>query len=249
MFRANSLNSRIIIIIQLILAAAGGIYLVINFKYWFLLAILLWFIFLLHWCHHVGLHRYFSHNSFSVNKFWHIVICFTSCLVTFGSPVGYTIAHRTHHKYSDTDKDPHSPKFIGKLNTIIFNWDISNSSILYANGLKDKIINFTHEYYILIPLSFYVTLLFLNVELALTYNVGVALAWLAVGYVNTYNHLGNFISYKNFNTKDGSFNDIIAGWIGGEWHNNHHRYPGNYSEKIKWWEFDFPSIFIKAIKK
>ena len=248
-FRANDKNSQVVVFMQVILSLVAIPVLVLQPQTWYLFAILGFFIFCLHFCHHAGLHRYFSHGSYKLNKFWHIFITFASCLVTFGSPVGYTLAHRAHHKFSDTDKDPHNPEVIGKLNTVFFRWNMEHASFLDANGLKDKWIRIAHEYYVLIPIIFYVILLLIDYRSALCYNIGVTLAFLAVGYVNTWCHMGHKLSYRNFETKENSQNDLIAGLFGGEWHNNHHKYPKKYNQRVKWWEFDLTAQLIKLIEK
>lgn len=247
-FRATDKNSQNVILFQLAAAVMALPILVWQYQSWYWLAIFGWFVYLLHFCHHAGLHRYFAHGSYKLNKFWHIFLTLSSCLVTFGSPVGYSIAHRTHHKYSDHDGDPHDPKN-GKFNTMFFRWDMSKANLLFANGMKDPWIRFAHDYYMLIVGVFYLTLLAIDYRLALTYNVGVALSFIAVGYVNIWCHLGHRFTYRNFETNDNSKNDIFAGILGGEWHNNHHKYPGRYDEQIKWWEFDLAARMIDLIKK
>ena len=51
---------------------------------------------------------------FTMSRFWEKVF-FGFTFITQGSsflnPRAYAILHRLHHKYSDTEKDPHSPKF------------------------------------------------------------------------------------------------------------------------------------------
>ncbi|HEX7669223.1 MAG TPA: fatty acid desaturase, partial [Polyangiaceae bacterium] len=74
--------------------------------------------FILHWQLSVFsqtffLHRYGAHRMFTMSKGWErFFYLFT--YVTQGSsylvPRGYAILHRMHHAYSDTPKDPHSPK-------------------------------------------------------------------------------------------------------------------------------------------
>src|SRR6476620_8415632 len=59
------------------------------------------------------LHRYAAHRMFNVSKRWERIFYFLT-YVTQGSsflvPRGYAILHRMHHAYSDTPKDPHSPR-------------------------------------------------------------------------------------------------------------------------------------------
>ena len=114
---------------------------------------------------------------------------------------------------------------------------------------NNKWIRLTDKYYVLIILAFFLLLLSINYMYALTYNVAVLIVMIGNGWVNYGNHLkNNPLNYRNFETKDDSHNDLIGGYIFGEWHNNHHRFPSRYNERVKWWEFDLAAQFIKLIK-
>ena len=77
------------------------------------------FIFIAHWYSSlffqtVFLHRYASHQMFTMSKSWEKVFFFLTFLTqgsSFLNPRAYAILHRLHHKHSDTEKDPHSPIF------------------------------------------------------------------------------------------------------------------------------------------
>lgn len=72
---------------------------------------------------HKGYHMNFSHKEYKdtiSNKILSII-----CVIFTGwatSPLGYALAHRLHHKYSDTEKDPHSPKYLNFYNLALGNW-------------------------------------------------------------------------------------------------------------------------------
>jgi stearoyl-CoA desaturase (Delta-9 desaturase) len=74
--------------------------------------------FVLHWQLSVFfqtffLHRYGAHRQFTMSKRWERffhVCTYVAQGSSFLSPRGYAILHRMHHAYSDTDKDPHSPR-------------------------------------------------------------------------------------------------------------------------------------------
>ena len=212
------------------------------------LGALLWYLTTLHFGHNAGLHRYFSHSSFKLNKFWHICITFFATILGFGSPIGYAIIHKTHHRYSDTPDDPHQPS--KPVKTFFFNFNSSSDTVspLYAKGLRDYWISFTHSYYLLILAVFYGLLWYIHPFVALTYNIGICGILLGTGWVNIICHTDNFIAYRNFDTKDKSRNDLLAGYLLGEWHNNHHANPASYTQQVKWWEFDIPTYIIKWIK-
>lgn len=59
--------------------------------------------------HGVGLHRYYCHAQFTVNKFSELIIGWFSLMSCVGSPSSYTLVHLVHHKYTDKEGDPHGP--------------------------------------------------------------------------------------------------------------------------------------------
>ena len=58
----------------------------------------------------VCLHRYFSHKAFRCSRSVQFALSFIGCLASQGSPIWWASKHRRHHKYCDTEKDPHSPQ-------------------------------------------------------------------------------------------------------------------------------------------
>lgn len=54
-------------------------------------------------------HRYWAHRQFDMNIFWQRAFAIMGLFALTGDPIGYSTTHRIHHRYSDTDLDPHSP--------------------------------------------------------------------------------------------------------------------------------------------
>ena len=84
---------------------------IITSSHWYLILI---FGFLLHYPLHqlggaIGYHKVFSHRAF-IPKRWFVYLATFICTVCFiGDPLTYAVLHRIHHKYADSDLDPHSP--------------------------------------------------------------------------------------------------------------------------------------------
>lgn len=60
------------------------------------------------------LHRYAAHQTFSMSKFMEkltYVLTWVFQGSSYLSAYGYGIMHRIHHAYTDTENDPHSPKY------------------------------------------------------------------------------------------------------------------------------------------
>jgi stearoyl-CoA desaturase (delta-9 desaturase) len=75
--------------------------------------------FLAHWhssvfCQTFFLHRYGAHAQFSMSprwqRFFHL-FTYVSQGASYLHPRAYAVLHRMHHAYSDTERDPHSPKY------------------------------------------------------------------------------------------------------------------------------------------
>ena len=56
-----------------------------------------------------GYHRYFSHRSYRLNRFWQFVMAFGGTTAAQKGPLWWAAHHRDHHRYSDTERDVHSP--------------------------------------------------------------------------------------------------------------------------------------------
>ena len=201
----------------------------------------------------VMLHRYYSHKSFEF-KHDSIKWGFTllSILTGRGSPLGWAYLHRKHHAYSDTEKDPHSPKTLGYK---IFGFDHykkqeeEQMQIFMVKDLMSKEQLFIHKWYIMIVLLFVVVLASVNLELL--YFVWVLPAFLVHLSQNNFNYFGHLCGYRNFQTKDDSRNNVfLFPFILGEaWHNNHHYDPKNVSTKKNSYEFDPVVMVINVVKK
>jgi len=51
----------------------------------------------------------------------------------------------------------------------------------------------------------------------------------------------------DFNQRDLSINQLFAGTVSGEWHNNHHLYPGGIRSGFLWWQLDTAYLLIRFI--
>jgi len=58
-------------------------------------------------CVTAGYHRLFSHAAYTTHKIWHWIFGLVGCISLNSSPAQWAMVHAAHHKYADTDKDPH----------------------------------------------------------------------------------------------------------------------------------------------
>ena len=93
-----------------------------------------------------GLHRYWSH-CIGKRRVWFEWLSLT-CALCIGvyKPIGWIGTHRLHHKYSDTVKDPHSPKYQGAWNVLLSRWSKPIPVSLVRDVVKNKRIKFFQRY-------------------------------------------------------------------------------------------------------
>ena len=94
------------------------------------------------------LHRYWSHKSFEFQSpIVRLFFTWVAVISSRGSPIAWVHIHRTHHAYSDTDKDPHRP---GKFSLFSFKSTyIKEIKIFLIKDLMTKEQKLIHEYYLL----------------------------------------------------------------------------------------------------
>jgi fatty-acid desaturase len=205
----------------------------------------------------VGYHRVFSHKTHQLPAWKENIILFFATFAGQGASLFWVALHRGyHHPHSDTEKDIHSPNVYGKLHAFIgWQYKITENNnpvnLKYAVDLlrkKNHLWFHNHHLKILWIVPLIVALFDWKLALAcfwLPTMIGV----LQDNLVNLYGHSKSIISYRNFDTKDNSQNNILLGYLcwGQGWHNNHHYDPKafDFGSGIsnKWWEIDPCRIF------
>jgi len=189
----------------------------------------------------LGYHRLLSHRSFRVPKWFEHFIVMGGYLAFEGSPIFWVTTHRLHHRFSDHDGDPHSPRdglwhaFLGWMIEPTVRYDSEQSKRLCADLYNDSFYRFLHlnhtRWHALLCLGFCIA--FRLVILALLGPVAVLANVLAAAspfvgalLVNSFGHMPSQ-GYQNFKTGENSRN---VWWIamlslGEGWHNNHHAIP------------------------
>ena len=197
------------------------------------------------------LHRYYSHKSFEFKYTWIKWVCTLIAILSGrGSPIGWVYVHRIHHAYSDTDKDPHSPKNLGFKLFGFKHIEEHSGKMNYflVKDLMNPIQLKINEYYFLVILLFVILLGLLNVTLL--YFVWVLPVFLIQLSQNSFNYFAHSYGHRNFDTKDNSTNNIWL-WpfiLGDAWHNNHHANAAKLSTKVKPYEFDPVVLLINLVK-
>lgn len=75
---------------------------------WWIMAIVLAFIFT-HYGLNIAVHHTFYHRIFKFPRIVEIILMYIGTIAIAASPLSWSTWHGAHHKYADTDRDPHSP--------------------------------------------------------------------------------------------------------------------------------------------
>lgn len=187
----------------------------------------------------IAMHRYFTHRSFSVNKFWNLFLLLVATVSASGSTLSWIMVHRMHHRFSDTPNDPHSPKYRGIRNVFFASWFtyVSPSVEPLIEFRKDKLQRFFHDYYYHTQVVYLIFLTVVNPYLLFPlYFYPVIITLLMASVINSYNH----------RTGESSDSLLMSWLIAGEgWHDYHHKHPAAYYNQFP----DFSGFIIKMIKK
>jgi len=208
-------------------------------------------------CVTLYLHRSQAHRAVEFHpvvahfmRFW---LWLTTGMVT----KQWVAIHRKHHRFSDVDGDPHSPRVFG-IQRVFF-----KGAGLYHLASKDKVMVDTYGVGTpddWVERNVYSAHSRLGIMLMLLVNLtlfglwgwlvwGIQMIWIPLWAAGVVNGIGHWWGYRNGETKDCSRN--ISPWgiiIGGEeLHNNHHLSPASARLSKNWWEFDIGWMYIKLL--
>ncbi len=198
-----------------------------------------------------GYHRYFSHRSYRLNRFWQFVFAFGGGTAAQKGALWWASHHRDHHRYSDTPRDVHSPTQKGFFWSHV-GWILCDK---YAATDYDRIKDFAK----------YPELVFLNKQdwiapwvlgfacffiggwsgLLIGFFLSTVLLWHATFTVNSLAHV---MGRRRYATEDTSRNSVLIATLtmGEGWHNNHHYYQASARQGFFWWEWD-PTFYVLKV--
>ena len=212
----------------------------------------------------IGYHRLLSHRSFKCPKFVEYFWVLAGYLAFEGSPIWWATMHRAHHRYVDTERDPHTPKrglkyaysgwmfeddYPAYIDPNVQSKDLVGDPIyqyLNQNGNWKK----AHTLTLVIGVCFRLVLLAL---FGWPVFLGSALAAVCVLQVplllNVACHIPK-LGYRTYALEDDSVN---VWWVGvlamGEgWHNNHHAFPGSARTGLLAHELDVSWLALRLMK-
>jgi stearoyl-CoA desaturase (delta-9 desaturase) len=224
----------------------------------------------------IWFHRYCTHKSYTFsNPVWRFI---TQNLVIKTYPEEmYVISHHVHHTKSDTPGDPYNPQggmaycMLSYINHQSIAKDMSESDFKktshFIRHTGVKINNFrqyqrwgsvaspfyTVALWLLNWVFWYTVLYFIGGHGLANALFSAALLWYVL--VPAFNYTGHgkgkemHVDGIDFDRSNLSINQARPGLLAGEWHNNHHLYPGSARAGFLPYQLDLAWIYIYCLHK
>ncbi|NXD15087.1 ACOD desaturase, partial [Nothocercus nigrocapillus] len=207
-----------------------------------------------------GAHRLWSHRTYKATLPLRIFLTIANSVAFQNDIYEWVRDHRVHHKFSETDADPHNAKrgfFFSHVGWLL----VRKHPDVIEHGQKidlsdvraDKVVMFQRRYYkpsvvllcftlpAVVPWYFWEESIIISffIPAILRYVIGLNAAWL----VNSAAHMfGNRPYDKNINPRENPL--VSLGALGEGFHNYHHTFPYDYSASEFGWRFNLTTAFI-----
>ncbi len=196
-------------------------------------------------------HRYFSHRTYKTSRPMQFLLAFLAETSSQRGALWWAAHHRDHHKYSDTERDPHSPVVHGFLHAHM-GWLYDRNSDTNWARVKDfarypELVALDKLW--LVPptlLGFAVWAIWGWEGLFGGFMLSTVLLWHGTFAINSLAHVWG---KRRYATEDQSRNNwwLAILTMGEGWHNNHHHYMGSTRQGFFWWEIDLSYYVLKAM--
>jgi stearoyl-CoA desaturase (delta-9 desaturase) len=204
----------------------------------------------------MGYHRLLTHRGYKTPKWVEYFLTTCGVLAMQGGPIFWVATHRIHHRFSDVEGDPHSPRDGGwwaHMGWILTGRALHHDAAVLAKYAPDLA---RDRFQVWISKYHYVPQIVLGIAL---FAAG-GWPWLLWGtflrtvfilhstwLVNSATHMWGS---RRFETRDDSTNNWWVALLsfGEGWHNNHHAHPTSARHGLAWYELDMNWIGIRTLQ-
>jgi stearoyl-CoA desaturase (delta-9 desaturase) len=205
----------------------------------------------------LSFHRQLSHRSFQTPKWLEYIFAYCGILAIQGDPIEWVSSHRHHHKYCETDRDPHTP-FEG-LWWSHMGWLLDHTASKSRTADQTNAPDMTNDpFYRWIQKTYPIHILLSAAAFYawgglpyLVWGVAVRAVWVyhITWLVNSASHVWGYKTYKT-PTNDESRNNWWVGVLafGEGWHNNHHAFQNSARHGLEWYQWDPTWWVIRSLQ-
>lgn len=206
-----------------------------------------------------GYHRFFSHKSYEAHPAVQVFYAIFGALAAQNSILWWSSSHRVHHSYVDKDWDPYNIKrgfWWAHILWIFYRNDERDETFENAKDLlQNKIVMWQHRWH---------KVILIGVGFGLPTLIGAAfgdpiagLLWggflrLAVIHHTTFfvNSLAHMLGKPVFNAEVSARDNWMVALLtlGEGYHSFHHRFPADFRNGIRWYQWDPAKWWIAALR-
>jgi stearoyl-CoA desaturase (delta-9 desaturase) len=206
-----------------------------------------------------GYHRFFSHKSYEASAPVQLFFAFFGAMAAQNSILWWSSSHRVHHKYADKDWDPYNIKrgfFWAHMLWIFYKNEQKDDSFTNSPDLlANKIVMWQHKWHkaILIIGGFGIPTL-----IGAAFGDPLAgLLWggftrIVVIHHTTFfvNSLAHYLGKPVFNDEASARDNWLVALVtlGEGYHSFHHRFPADFRNGIRWYQWDPAKWFIGGLR-
>jgi len=212
-----------------------------------------------------GYHRMYSHKAYEGNGLYQVIVLLIGAGALQGSCLYWSILHRAHHRWTDTEKDPYNSKrgfFYAHIGWLFYKTERINTNVLFVEDLKkNPYVRWQNNWFRLLGpfmgLGFPALVCSLWGDTKGGFLIaGVMRAVLcqeSTWCINSFAHFSltgifNFLASKPYDNTLTPVDNVICALItsGEGYHNFHHEYPNDYRNAIFWYQYDPTKWLIKV---
>lgn len=200
-----------------------------------------------------GYHRYFAHRSFRLGRVTQALFAFGGGTAAQKGALWWAANHRAHHRYADTDRDPHSPQrgfWWSHVGWILSDRFASTDYGAIGDFARYPELRWLNKHDWVAPWSLGVVSFLIAgwSGLVVGFFCSTILLWHATFAVNSIAHLRG---RRRYATSDTSRNNwvLALATFGEGWHNNHHHHPQSARQGFRWWELDVTYLGLRILER
>ncbi|KAK0619846.1 delta-9 acyl-CoA desaturase [Immersiella caudata] len=197
-----------------------------------------------------GYHRLWAHTSYKATLPLRIFLAAGGSAAVEGSARWWSSGHRSHHRYTDTDKDPYSVRkglLYSHIGWMVMKQNprrIGRTDITDLN--EDPVVVWQHKNY----LKSVITMALIVPTLVCGFGWGdflggfVYAGILRICFVQQatfcVNSLAHWLGDQPFDDRNSPRDHVITALVtlGEGYHNFHHEFPSDFRNAIEWWQYD-----------
>ena len=198
-----------------------------------------------------GYHRYFSHRSYRMSRPVQFLMALGGATAAQKGPLWWAGHHRLHHRFSDTDRDVHSPRdgfWWSHVGWILSTRYKQTRPELVRDFAAYPELRVLDRFAWAVPWAVGIVCLAVGGwgALLVGFILSTVLLWHATFTVNSLAHV---FGRRRFATSDTSRNSLLIALVthGEGWHNNHHHLPASARQGFAWWEIDLSWYVLRVL--